>query len=506
MILLRSAVKVLHRDYGIPKETWSQEMLTAIEQDLLVKINPHSRTLPQWLTCWKSTGGSVGMELYRLSLRKLVASIESNVQTTNIAKTILIDFDLAKPVQLGCPKYKPAQVEGQNSPVQPTPNIVRTIPTVYQSWFSDIFKWLIGLGIIGVILWRRTTNPFQDPYNTIWWRIATPVLLFLGLELGVGLFTTPLLYTTPLFQSQGWQVVPWTVDEDSQHFWTQGSYLRAQKIPRTTSHPRVVILGASSAHGSNELWEDTFAGRLQSQGTWDVVNLGIGGTTSTGLVSILPYVEQLNPDALIIYYGHNEVHQLRQLSNIRPTFIQWYPVQRLLWSSNLYTLLHTWITLSKDPNLDIQKMEETPTKSALTEDQLLSFSKAHFENNLNLVLHSTQTIPTLLITPPTNYPFAPMEYSESLPETITDIQKQIDAHPESTTIHSTIKSIIPTLAKKHGTYHWDLDVYFHQNSPDTTSANGLFWDELHPSALGHKWIADGLKTWLSKIEPSNTDR
>jgi len=99
-----------------------------------------------------------------------------------------------------------------------------------------------------------------------------------------------------------------------------------------------------------------------------------------------------------------------------------------------------------------------------------------------------------------------MEYSESLPETIADIQKQIDSHPESTTIHSTIKSTIPTLAKQHGTYHWDLDVYFHQNSPDSTSANGLFWDELHPSALGHKWIADGLKTWLSKIEPSNTDR
>ena len=53
---------------------------------------------------------------------------------------------------------------------------------------------------------------------------------------------------------------------------------------------------------------------------------------------------------------------------------------------------------------------------------------------------------------------------------------------------------------------WDLDIYFHQNSPDTTSANGLFWDELHPSALGHKWIADGLHTWLTDIEPLNREQ
>ena len=111
-----------------------------------------------------------------------------------------------------------------------------------------------------------------------------------------------------MFQVQNWSVVPWI--ETDTHYITQGDYLRAQRIDKMKSKKRLVILGASSAHGSNELMEDTFAGIVDEQTEWEVINLGIGGTTSAGLVTLTPYVEQLNPDAVLIYYGHNEVHQL----------------------------------------------------------------------------------------------------------------------------------------------------------------------------------------------------
>ena len=501
-VLLHSAIAVLNRDYAIPKELWNQETVESIQQSILVEMSPYTNpsALEQWLPCWKSSGGSVGMELYRLAIRELTAVLDSSVTTTN---SIHSDFGLANPVQIACPQYKPAQVESQGIPKQPQPKIVHFTQSTYDIWFPSIVRWFTLLSTLAILTWLKQSYP---KYKRLWLRVTTPVLLLLGVEYGSGLCTTPLLYTKPLFHTQKWEVVPWIIDKQNEYFQTQGSYLRSQKISRTTSRPRVVILGASSAHGSNELWEDTFAGHLAAEDKWDVVNLGIGGTTSAGLVSLLPYIQELQPDALIIYYGHNEVHQLRQLSNISPTFMQWYPLQRLLWSSNLYTQLHSFVKPTESIQFEPHPTQEDTTLPSPTEEQFMFFSTSHFENNISLVLHNTHDIPTLLITPPTNYPFAPMEYSVSLPKTIDEIQQQIDVHPEATTIHSTIKAAIPKLATKHGTYHWDLDEYFHQNSPDTTSANGLFWDELHPSALGHKWIADGLHTWLQDVEPLNTER
>ena len=122
---------------------------------------------------------------------------------------------------------------------------------------------------------------------------------------------------------------------------------------------------------------------------------------------------------------------------------------------------------------------------------------------LSFVLSKFDSVPTLLISPPTNYPFAPMadladtEMYSDYPE---DIQIRIDNHPEATTIHSSIRRQIVILAGIYQKTHWDLDFHFHRNSPDGLSANGLFWDELHPSALGHQWIARGVKKWLYEVE------
>ena len=113
-----------------------------------------------------------------------------------------------------------------------------------------------------------------------------------------------------MFQVQG-NVIPWV--ENDTHYITQGDYLRAQRIEKIKSKKRLVILGASSAHGSNELMEDTFAGIIGEQTEWEVINLAIGGTTSAGLVTLTSYVELLNQYALLIYYGNNEVHHLRKL-------------------------------------------------------------------------------------------------------------------------------------------------------------------------------------------------
>ena len=119
---------------------------------------------------------------------------------------------------------------------------------------------------------------------------------------------------------------------------------------------------------------------------------------------------------------------------------------------------------------------------------------------MSFVLSRLDSIPTLLIAPPTNYPFAPMADAELYTDYIEDIQKRIDDYPEATTIHSSIRRNIVILAGIYQTTHWDLDFHFHRYSSDGLAANGLFWDELHPSALGHQWIARGVEKWLHEVE------
>ena len=95
-----------------------------------------------------------------------------------------------------------------------------------------------------------------------------------------------------MFHVNNWSVDPWI--ETDTHYSHKETISERSAFQRRRASKRLVVLGASSAHGSNELMEDSFAGIVNEQTEWDVVNLGIGGTTSAGLVSLIPYVEQCN--------------------------------------------------------------------------------------------------------------------------------------------------------------------------------------------------------------------
>ncbi len=449
--------------------------------EVIERINrasePYLTQPNQWLHCWKSSGGSVGFELYRLTLIELSKTITDSVANQRLVES----YNLTAPPKLSCPDSAPGQVVGVPVPTEPIPNIV---PPRKPTPKGFAILAMICIALLCWVMFRKYKLKF----------IAS-VVVVTGLELLVGLFVTPLRETTPWFSTANWQVVPWV--EKNGYYYTEGSYLRAQKIPKTTKKRRLVILGASSAHGSNELWEDSFAGILDTSTEWDVVNLGIGGTTSAGLVSLLPYIKELKPDAVLIYYGHNEMHQIRQLTNVSSAQLTLYPLQHMLRASSVYSWLYTVIKPSETGSRTVTPSSQVPP--VLSQQELTMFAQRHFESNIMVLLEQLSATPTLLLNPPTNYPFAPMQYSPSMPTTIQEAQHRIDKHPSSTTIHSSIQESIHHIVEQYPVYFWDLDAHFHKNSPDGISANGLFWDELHPSALGHRWIANGLQNWLQTI-------
>ena len=484
-IIVNVAWDILGEEYDLTPDMLPARIHQRIQEQLSESIVLFAdNDVEEWMECWKSSGGSVGVELFRGVLQSIHSELTTSGNASPSVERLYESWGLHKTPDASCPEFQPGQAFGQPIPKEPEPNLQVLTDSGTRTPTLEVLIGTCAIGILWLLYKRRRKILFQ---------LLLPCMLLWILEWTAGFIVTPLITREPMFQITDWSVEPWSATETA--LITQGDYLRAQRIPKSTTRNRLVILGASSAHGSNELAEDSFAGIIQQGSNWEVVNLGIGGTTSAGLVALIPYIESLNPDALVILYGHNELYQLRKLNQFQSTPLQILRIQRLFWSSNLYSLLHKALNTHQATRND----ETVPTSSPLSEEALLEVAEMHFCANMSLLLERFKDVPTLLLSPPTNYPFAPMEYIPALPNDRDAIQKRIDAHFEATTIHSAIRSQISKLAAQYQTTYWDLDEHFHLNSPDGISANGLFWDELHPSALGHQWIARGVETWLSDL-------
>ena len=85
---------------------------------------------------------------------------------------------------------------------------------------------------------------------------------------------------------------------------------RFQVFARVPTKPRLVVLGESSAHGSNHLIEEAFAGRLAQSLDVDVINAGMGGAISDEIVAVGEQSLDQRPDALLLYFGYNDLNRL----------------------------------------------------------------------------------------------------------------------------------------------------------------------------------------------------
>ena len=469
--------------WTIPNDTVEKIALTIRTQ--IQKEQLPDATYTDWIEALQSTGGSIGVEYHKLVLQHVLPALCVEKHTQHICTEIHENWNLDAPLQLSPPQWKPGQVQGQPIPTRPTVEITEFSSTTLP---RNSILFAVALSGIGILLYKK------------YFRLASVcIALSLLWMVDVALRNTinPLIRERPLFATHQWKIVPW--EEDGDGYTTQGSYLRAQHITKTHTLPRIVILGASSAHGSNELWENSFAGKLEATGKFDVVNLAIGGTTSNGILHLVPYTLDIAPDLVILYYGHNEIAQFQQVLSYVPDNWQknlW--LQQILWNSSLYSLIYKTIEAHNHDNDQIEITN--PLHSSISIADIQTIALRNFRWNITSVLETYQAhdIPVLLLNPPTNYPFAPHSDTEQAPASIGAYQQYIDTCMEATTMHSSIREENLRLAQAYATGYLDLDIYFHTNSPDGTSANGLFWDELHPSKMGHEWIYLAIEPWIEQ--------
>ena len=83
------------------------------------------------------------------------------------------------------------------------------------------------------------------------------------------------------------------------------------------------------------------------------------------------------------------------------------------------------------------------------------------------------------------------------------IYELLDVAKGITTITQDIRSLNHQLAEENGLNYLDVEQLFYSASQDQFSANGLFWDELHPSAEGHLRIASAITPHLTNYLNQN---
>ena len=257
----------------------------------------------------------------------------------------------------------------------------------------------------------------------------------------------------------------------------------------------------------------------------------------------------MGADAIIVYYGHNEVSQFQQLREIGlPTGLS-----SQLWLSHLrsYTVLYNILS----PLFPVKSAPSTPNKQSVSPKDIIDWAAYNHYQNLSLLFSKCrqQNISILQITPTYNFRFAPFQTirketnpeaqkildsakylrTQSNKEALLEAQKAqknslwgsdvalaalelqaqlhaelgqkkqarqqyqkiFDQSQEITTIHSAIKTNIQRLALEFGTAHFDAEDVFYHHSKDGITANGLFWDEIHPSLEGHQYLADAIIPW-----------
>lgn len=383
---------------------------------------------------------------------------------------------------------------------------------------------------------------------------------------------TPLAQTRTLFSFTDWQLTVLHPAGEGQHE-TEGGWIRQQTILDAPAAFRAVTLGASSAHASNHLAEESFSAivehRLRQR--WpdepvEVLNLGVGGTTSNGVLHVGQAALQLGADVLLIYYGHNEVAQFTQLSMIQDTRPRQLAWRVRLSHSRLYSVLARLLQPKQHALVLVVGAGLAETAPGPVEiDALKSIAVENFRYNLGQLIADAQSVgcDVILMNVATNYRFIDLQPfpSEAAPSPALDaaaaalgqgdaeaalslargvldtvppgspnhmeaarltaglmsdagdglgaravLQAAIDASARPGVVTSGIRAATQELATQHGVRLLDVERLFYARSPDGLSAPGMFWDDLHPTRLGHQLIADALYPEVSalaeaRIEP-----
>ncbi len=323
--------------------------------------------------------------------------------------------------------------------------------------------------------------------------------------------------------------------------WIGGPSLRVQRVraPRPAGLRRVLVLGASSVHGSHFRAATAFPAKLEAglrarRGAADVevLNLGLGGATSATLAAIAdgPLFDARAggpPDAVVIYAGHNDGAQIARLGRYQGPSPRALRARLWLARRPTYRLIEAALARGADPGSARTALytEGIPSRADVT--ALIGLAEAHLRHHIGHVLDRSIAAGArpLLVLPATNLRHAHLEpFPDPGPGDAQDLdrlralaeaearagrpaaaraalQAAIDRSASPRELLSPLRAALIDEAHDRGVDVVDAQALFSAWAPDGVSPSGLFWDDLHPSAAGHAVLAEALAPRVDALLP-----
>jgi lysophospholipase L1-like esterase len=302
---------------------------------------------------------------------------------------------------------------------------------------------------------------------------------------------------------------------------------------------RLFVLGESSAAGFPYGYNGTFSRVVRDAltdvlptDTVEVVNLGIAATTSYALYDQIDEILAQEPDAVLIYAGHNEFYGAlgagsTQTMGAFPGFVRSYlGLQRRFKTVLLARDVATRLTLSLGGLTGSSRDTSRSLMQQMVREELIPLRSPtyqrgvrQFRDNLNAILRrfAEAKIPVFIGSLTSNLrdqaPFRSLT-TDSLPpaDAVFREARQALGRQERTAramferardldglrfrAPSEFNAIIRTLASETGAHYVPVDEAFASSATDGIPGSDLFWEHLHPNQTGYHLIG---KTFFEAI-------
>lgn len=302
---------------------------------------------------------------------------------------------------------------------------------------------------------------------------------------------------------------------------------KKEKAPNTF---RVFVFGGSSAVGFPYNFYYSFADQLEqklllrTEGVnIEVVNLGMTAVNSYVIHDLSKRVDDFEPDAIIIYAGHNEFYGSFGAASTQFSVVNNVGIKRLiLWLKDwrLYQFLESLIPADTGEQGDRRTMMAKVVKHAdiKQDSEIFNDGIQQFEANLGDVISSftTKEIPVFIGTVASNLKdqdplsdsqiaLLAFEEGQSLfaaGDTTKALAKFIKAKELDEVrfrAPNAINEVIKGFADVAQVYIVDVKEVLRQNSESGIEDASLFIDHLHPNFNGHFIMADVFFEEITKI-------
>ncbi|MCG8373081.1 MAG: SGNH/GDSL hydrolase family protein [Balneolales bacterium] len=306
---------------------------------------------------------------------------------------------------------------------------------------------------------------------------------------------------------------------------------RKNKQPNTF---RVFVFGGSSTQGFPYNFYYSFSDQLEQQlllntdgVNIEIVNVGMTAVNSYAIRDLSKRVLPYEPDAIIIYAGHNEFYGSFGAATTQFGLINSVTIKRvIIWLKNfrIYQVLEDLLKFEEADSGERRTMMARVVSESNIElqGQIFEQGMIQFEKNMEdvLSLFSKRGVPVYIGTVASNLkdqpPLSDRTDSERMYQegkTLYDngdIVSALAKFEEAKELDgirfrapNEVNSIIRELADEKGAILVDIEALLRKSSVSGIEDNSLFIDHLHPNSTGHKLIANEFFEHIIELENLN---